>query len=232
MGKNSKKNNGNNFADQVKIFITWGLYGGLLIPFASILFIFVCPNLTDPVVESRKNWVIGMISVYLIVIFAFGFHVLALNRDEDAQKRKKRDSFVALSLNFLGFFSLFVLYFLVLWTGGLIISPFSGYFIYTPVVVYLAFSNFEKARLAVIAAIILAVFSTPIIINPIIIIINPIINLFIRSDLSTLESVTPWMVTAEYQLHYLFVVIIQVIASMLVARFSSDKDEDKRETDK
>jgi hypothetical protein len=208
LGKNSKKNNGNNFANQAKIFIYWGLYGGLLIPFASMLIILMCPNLTDPVVESKKNWVIAMIFGYVLAMFAIGFHILALNGNEDAQ-RGKRHSIAGSLLIGLGFFSLFVLYFLVLWTGGLSISPFSGYFIYTPVVVFLAFRKFKKVLIAGIVAIILAVLST-----------TTIINLVSRSDPSTFKSVTPWIVTAEYQLHYLIVVITQVIASMQVARIS------------
>lgn len=187
----------------------------------------MCPNLTNPVVESKKDWVITMMVGYILVMFIIGYCVLefTLYRKEDNQtQRERRHSIAGKLLNSMGLFSLFVLYFLVLWTGGLSISPFSGYFIYTPVVVYLAFRNFKKARLAVIAAIILAVFSTPII-------INPIINLFIRSDLSTLKSVTPWMVTAEYQLHYLIVVITQVIASMLVALTSKSSSPSENAND-
>ena len=216
MGKNSKKNNGNKFADQVKIFIKWGIYGGLLIPFASLFIILLCPNLTNPVVESMKIWVMTIMVGYIFATYFIAYHILAYYGNKDAQSNR-RNSIAGKLLPGLGILSLIVLYLLVLWTGGLNISPFSGYFIYTPVVVFLVFKQqFNKVLIAGIVAIILAVLSTPII-------VNFIINLVIRSDPSTLKSVTPWIVTAEYQLHYLIVVITQVIASILVAHISSPK---------
>lgn len=219
MGKNSKKNNGNNFADQVQIFIIYGLYVGVLIPFASMAIILINPNFTNPVVESRKIWVMDTMGGYIFVMFMIGFYILVLYRKEYS---KRRNSIAEVLLYILGFLSLFVLYFLILWTGGLTISPFSGYFIYVPVVVFLSFGGkFSKVLLAGVLSIVLAVCSTPIIINSVISIIkNPFI---IRFFPSTLKSVTPWIVTAEYQLHYLIVVITQVVASILVAYISGPK---------
>jgi len=227
--KNSKKNNGNNFTGQVKIFIKWGIYGGLLIPFASMFIILLLPNFTNPVVESMEIWVMAIMVGYIFATYFIAYHILAYYGDKDAQSNR-RNSIGGALLPGLGILSLIVLYLLVLWTGGLNISPFSGYFIYTPVVVFLVFKQqFNKVLIAGIVAIIFAVLSTPIIVNFIINLVirsevNFIKNLVIRFHPSTLKSVTPWIVTAEYQLHYMIVVITQVTASILVAHISGSSN--------
>lgn len=198
------------------MFINWGIYGGLLIPFASMFIILLIPNFTNPVVENMEIWVMAIMGGYLFATYFVAYHIVVYCRNKDAQSIRK-NSIAGKSLLGLGILSLIVLYLLVLWTGGLNISPFSGYFIYTPVVVYLVFKQrFNTVLIAGIAAIILAVLSTPII-------VNFIINLVIRSHPSTIKSVTPWIVTAEYQLHYMIVVITQVTASILVAYISNPK---------
>ncbi len=228
LGKNSKENNGNEFIDQVKMFINWGIYGGLLLPFATMFLILLIPNFTNPVVKNMEIRVMAIMGGYIAVTYFVAYNIVVYCRNKDAQGIRK-NSIAGKSLLCLGVLSLIVLYLLVLWTGGLNISPFSGYFIYTPVVVYLVFKKqFNTVLIAGIAAIILAVLSTPFIVNCIINLVirsevNFIKSLVIRFHPSTVKSVSPWIVTAEYQLHYMTVVITQIVASILVAYISSPK---------
>ena len=203
MEEKDKKSNGDELYWQINILVKHGITGGILIPFSIPILTFIWDlwnksvELKYPITKGNEIYVIGLIIVYSLIFFIVSYFILDAIHANIKQLKSKT---ITKILYILGIFSLFVLFFLIIWTGGLTKSPFSGYLIYVPVVVYITFNDIDKALISAGFSIILAISSTPA--------VNPLISgLYEGVDFSSYL----------YQWYYLIVLCWQIIASINVA---------------
>jgi len=203
MEEKDKKSNGNELGRQVDIFMNYGVFGGVLLPFLipilGILWDFkdLSMDVNYPIAKGMEIYVIIIMLLYIIIVLVIINKIFAGIINDYRESKRKATTII---LYVIGLFSIFVLFLIILWTGGLSKSPFTGYFIYVPVVVYITFQNIGKAFVAAICAILLAICSTPAIMP----------SLF--SSYNSINSSS-----SLYQCYYLIVLCWQIIASILVA---------------